>query len=273
MSLVSDQGWKDALKEAMMGGFGTERLRRANELLLEIAKCPVALTCLRERTAHPCSTIVESQKTDEIDFHVPEPWSGHIVGAPLLFLSSNPSIGRPTETNPIGEAYPRFSWPDEQTVSFFQERFDGYWIRDGNKSRQDDGSYPSHGTAFWSAVRNRAHELLGGEPRPGFDYALSEVVHCKSISEQGVWSALETCTGLYLRRVLEAAGAPVIVVMGETAAYAVRKEFTLATAASRALSCWPTERECSPSYLILTPSNQERPLSLGLLNSGSSGHF
>ena len=46
---------------------------------------------------------------------------------------------------------------------------------------------------------------------------LSEVVHCKSISEQGVWSALEPCAQLYIQRVLGAAGAPVIVVLGEIA--------------------------------------------------------
>lgn len=223
---MESQDWKVAFREAMFGGFGTERLRRANDLLLEIARCPVALGCL-EGIASPCSAVVGTQGSNQSDFHIPEPWSGHIVGAPLLFLSSNPSIGRPTEAYPIGEDYPLLDWGDEDTISFFQERFDGYWIREGNKSRQADGTYPPRGTAFWSAVRNRAWEILGREPRPGIDYALSEVVHCKSASEAGVWPALATCSGLYLKRVIEAAGAPVVVVLGKTAAYAVRNEFGL----------------------------------------------
>jgi hypothetical protein len=38
-------------------------------------------------------------------------------------------------------------------------------------------------------VRQRAIELLQRDVRPGVDYALTEIVHCKSKSENGVAEA------------------------------------------------------------------------------------
>jgi uracil-DNA glycosylase len=57
-------------------------------------------------------------------------------------------------------------------------------------------------------------------PVPGRDYALTEVVHCGSPNEQGVWSALRTCTTRYLQPVLAASPADVVVVVGAVAKFA-----------------------------------------------------
>jgi hypothetical protein len=62
-----------------------------------------------------------------------------------------------------------------------------------------------------------ARELLGREPAPGDDYALTEVVHCGSQGETGVAATLGTCTSRYLRRVLAVSPARVVVVVGATA--------------------------------------------------------
>jgi hypothetical protein len=70
---------------------------------------------------------------------------------------------------------------------------------------------------FCSSVRRRAIELFGREVDPGCDYVLSEVVHCKSRSEQGVREALPTCTERYLARVIAASAARIIVLLGVTA--------------------------------------------------------
>jgi hypothetical protein len=88
------------------------------QLLVEIARCPVVSSCLAEgRSSHPCSTVVQIQRqTTYADFQVPEPWSGRIETAPLLFLLSNPSISSQ-------DAYPRGNWSDEQIVDFFSKRF------------------------------------------------------------------------------------------------------------------------------------------------------
>jgi hypothetical protein len=53
---------------------------------------------------------------------------------------------------------------------------------------------------FWSAVKQRAKELLPEESvRPGLDYALTEVVRCKSREEVGVAEAAAVCSNRYLR--------------------------------------------------------------------------
>ncbi|MFN2471237.1 MAG: uracil-DNA glycosylase family protein [Gaiellaceae bacterium] len=71
-------------------------------------------------------------------------------------------------------------------------------------------------------VRARARELLPGrDVRPGFDYALTEAVRCKSRGEAGVADALETCSSRYLRRTLEQSGSQLVVVLGRHAAWAV----------------------------------------------------
>lgn len=146
-------------------------------LLHEIARCPVVDLCLRDRSAkHPCREIVLSQSSASLNEHqVPEPWSGHLEQAPILFLSSNPSIS-------LAEAYPGWSWPDELIQDYFANRFGGGntpWITQGTKSLQHDGTY-SGAVAFWAAVRQRAMELLERDVVPGTDYALTEIVHCKS---------------------------------------------------------------------------------------------
>lgn len=61
-------------------------------LLDEIVNCPHAQQCLGDSAAENlCRTIVEYQNTLSLQkFQVPEPWSGEIEKAPILFLSSNP---------------------------------------------------------------------------------------------------------------------------------------------------------------------------------------
>jgi hypothetical protein len=69
--------------------------------------------------------------------------------------------------------------------------------------------------------------LGGAKPEPGRDYVLSEVVHCKSRDRIGVREAVGQCTGRWLARVLAAAGAVVVVVLGEDAGAAVREHLGL----------------------------------------------
>ena len=71
--------------------------------------------------------------------------------------------------------------------------------------------------AFWRAVKKHADDILGYKSVPGVDYALSEVVHCKSRQQVGVTAAMAECTNRYLDRLLEIAAAPTIVVLGSSA--------------------------------------------------------
>ena len=76
------------------------------------------------------------------------------------------------------------------------------------------GGWGTRKVRFWTSVNARAAELFQRRVTAGVDYALTEVVRCKSTSEQGVAEAVGTCADLYLERTLAAAAAEVIVVLG-----------------------------------------------------------
>jgi hypothetical protein len=119
------------------------------DLLLEIARCPIVARCLADQSnTHPCAKIVLSQNPTSPDGHqLPEPWCGDLEHAPILFVSSNPSI-----TGDPYDRYPRSGWPDVQIEDYFQNRFSG-----GSKIWVDPRAYDS--VAYWREVRSRASEL------------------------------------------------------------------------------------------------------------------
>jgi hypothetical protein len=161
---------------------------------------------------HPCQQIVRWQGENGIlaDKHqLPEPWSGRLESAPLLFVSSNPSISK-------NEVYPTREWSDAQLVEFFQDRF-GRWVEGGSRFLQKDGSY-GRPTRFNQTVKKYAEAILAREVIPGEDYALTEVVHCKTPNEYGVGSAKKRCAELYLRPLLQLSAAKCVVVLGSPAA-------------------------------------------------------
>jgi hypothetical protein len=94
---------------------------------LEIARCPIALSCLENDTSgNLCQAIVQSQAIQtEDEFQVPEPWSGHIATAPILFLSSNPSIALASYPLHDQDDYPHGDWTNDAIVDFFDNRFAG----------------------------------------------------------------------------------------------------------------------------------------------------
>jgi hypothetical protein len=210
------------------------------QLLAEIVHCPMAAACHADaRRQHSCATVVAAQHASCLsELQVPEPWSGHIEQAPLLFVASNPSIG-------TDDLFPRWGAAPVLLNHYFQERYEHY-IDDGKRLRLAEGSATEaallgyaeaelprtddqvrwgRSVQYWAEVKGRAHELVGHAVRPGRDYAITEVVHCKSLHEHGVNAALPACTERYLERVLRVAAASVIALMGETALRAMRHAF------------------------------------------------
>lgn len=188
-------------------------------LLITIAHCPNVTAILSAPDPnHPCHKIVASQKVADISsFQVPEPWNGDLANAPILFLSSNPSISE-------AEEYPTYKWPDQNIADFFTNRFGAglkNWVIERKRGLNKDGSR-SKATPFWAEVGNRADELLGRSAAAGADYALTEVVHCKSRNRLGVSEALEECIRRHLDLVLGLSGARLLVVVGEDAGNAIR---------------------------------------------------
>ncbi len=138
--------------------------------------------------------VVAAQGRKRSDYHLPEPWSGRIEEAPILFVGSNPSF------NP-NEGFPTAAWRDAEIERFFTTRF-------------EHSNQASH---YWRTVRNIATDLLGRTATAGIDYALTEIVRCKSVQEHGVVEAMDACSSRYLMPTLEVAFAPVIVALGKKA--------------------------------------------------------
>lgn len=190
----------------------------SRSLLLEIARCANLATCRSTPNApHPCRAIVAERGVRD-DHQIPEPWNGSLETAPILFISSNPSIS-------FDEHYPDDSWTDEAVVEFFDSRF-GKWMKDGVYGLRKDGSR-GRAVQFNSAMRMTAERLLERKPRPGVDYCFTEVVHCKSKKEAGVVAAQSECSHRYLGRILAASGARITVVVGKRARESVAVEVGL----------------------------------------------
>src|SRR5258706_12139153 len=185
------------------------------ELLLEIARCPIAndIVCNNDHTSS-CVGIVRSQEDksgilERDRFQAPTPWIGHLEVAPILFLSSNPSI------NDQEEAALSWSenWQADRIVDYFDNLFSDEWtdkkrLRMRKKPEyqlEDEYGKRNEWVRFWASVRRRACELLERPietVRPGWDYALIEAVRCKSKHEIGVKDAASTCLNRYLIRTL-----------------------------------------------------------------------
>ena len=232
----------------------------AGSLLLAIVRCPVVGLCLEQPDpSHPCAGIVRSQGVAKLaDFQVPEPWSGPIATAPILFVSSNPAIGRSDPPTPLDEEYPTGSgteWPDERFVDYFEGRFGGgreEWTRRGIFYRRKDGSFTTGNqwVKFWASAKKRAGEALGRPAVPGRDYAMTEVVRCKSREEQGVAAAARHCPDLYLDRTLSVAAAGLLVCFGKVARDELRRRYHLP--AGRVL-VGPVEVAGRPRYVAFLP--------------------
>lgn len=197
-------------------------------LLLEIARCPNVV--LGRQGIGACAAVTAPQAdVPEGQHQVPEPWSGDL-SAPILFISSNPSISTPDSNGEV-EAYPTLSDDDETLIQFFDGRFGefGAPVVDGRRCRLQGNEirYARRPTSFWCSVRARAKDLLGREPRPGIDYAMTEVVHCKSRSEIGVAEASAVCAEKYLESVLDLSEAKVVVCFGAHAGHAMREHLGL----------------------------------------------
>lgn len=140
-----------------------ESSRFTDELLLGIAHCPNVRRCLEQPgSSHPCAKVVGAQARFEGEHVLPEPWSGDLETAPILFVSSNPSIAG-------GELAPRIGWSDEEIVDFYRLRFGGgsrEWIKDGVRNLRQDGTYRKHAVRFWASVKGRAGGSYRASSRP-----------------------------------------------------------------------------------------------------------
>lgn len=161
------------------------------------------------RGSNICKQCLKSQGcTDIRDFQVPEPWSGDIEKAEILFVGINPGFNS-------DELYPKLNnsyWIDLNTPGlfdlskvedFFENRFDNNRIDPyvkitnprGKLSfsvRMNNGKY-ENARGYWNYIQSISDCLLKRPTTPGIDYALTELVHCKSANIRGIK------TGCYIK--------------------------------------------------------------------------
>ena len=193
------------------------------KLLFDIAKCCnfIQLTKCNSPT-HPCNNIVDFQRKNGNaqninDFQLPEPWNGDIVNAPILVISSNPAYSK-------DELYPTLNWPAPMIADFFINRFKNRgkysWVLN-NRVLNKDGSR-SRPVRYWSIIQKWVTNILGRTAKPGIDYCLTELVHCKSSNQIGVQKALPVCAGNFCCDILRITGAKLIIVFGSIAKHYIK---------------------------------------------------
>jgi uracil-DNA glycosylase len=199
-----------------------------HELAIAVSRCPEVSVAWDDKS-HPCHQVVSCQRdTGLAHFQRPEPWMGGLATARVLFIASNPSIS--DDPSDMREAYPSMTTSDQDAAEFFVRRFDPehepVFATFNHPSEPNfltlslDGQYrngvkrPKSPQPTWSAIHNRAVELLGADIHPYRDWALTEIVHCKSRNEIGVVKAAPRCRRLWLDSIVAASPAPVVVALG-----------------------------------------------------------
>ncbi len=212
---------------------------QANVLRLaeEVCDCREVSNALSS-SSHPCHEVVSVQglTLEPATRQRPEPWFGNLQSAKVLFISSNPSINE--DHGDQREEFPTYEWEPERAARFFVERIT---TRDDSPVTFDhaeeknfltrclDGEYrsgvtqPKKPQPTWNNTHERALELLGPEADPRSNYAITEVVHCKSRMGRGVEASAAFCTDMWMTRILEASQANVVVLLGRH----VRDKFAL----------------------------------------------
>ncbi len=199
-------------------------------LASDIVRCPVVGECLAPGGEKlPCHRVVtwQGQAAGGLRY-VPEPWSGHLDRAPILFVSSNP--GADVEGAPISDASYTSAWETQEIVSCCDDAFERWrkpGIIDGIYLSDKFGNRGAKPIRYWLWARARARELLQRQPVPGVDYAMTEVVHCGTQHEAGVTDAFATCADRYFERTLRATPAAVVVCVGGWAKAGFKRTFNI----------------------------------------------
>jgi uracil-DNA glycosylase len=185
----------------------------AGALMTEIIGCPHVAVARTDR-AHPCSGVVSAQQGRQV-FQHPEPWSGDLESAPLLFVGSNPGLG--DDVYPEGQEF-----GDRERNLFFANRLSPpITTRGGTYLMQKTGQAKRQPT--YVGLRAYAEQLFGAaDVKAGKHYVVTEVVHCKSSRENNkgekvVKAAASHCADLYMTRILSLSPATLVIVFGAEA--------------------------------------------------------
>jgi hypothetical protein len=234
---VADEGQSDEVQlDEMQSDIEMETPERLQlssipddlRLAIALSHCD-EVTPAMKNIRHPCHLVTNSQSPiDPSERQLSDPWTGAIATGRVLFVSPNPGINEdPTKKR---EDFPTKSWSPQRAGEFFIRRFDQtrdpiistfkHPTKPDFLTRSLDGRYRggvrgSHRQQkTLRDVYERAVELLGSDADPQLDYALTEIVHCKSARAFGVPQAATHCLNKWMDRTLEISPANLIVVLG-----------------------------------------------------------
>ncbi|MDB6160426.1 MAG: hypothetical protein JWO04_4132 [Gammaproteobacteria bacterium] len=120
---------------------------------------------------------------------------------------------------------PTWQSSDERIISYYSQGFPSVFP----KILRADGNPSVEHVRFWAAIRARAAELYRVKAKtlsPGQDFAITELVHCKSRNELGVQGAISECLKMHWEPTMRLAAARVIVVLGDVARRALALDGT-----------------------------------------------
>ncbi len=214
-----------------------------SKLALAVSSCSEVCKAFSD-LAHPCAEVVnwqvaqwkqEIKQVEGSQLHRPEAWTGDLSKAPILFLASNPSFDK-------NENFPSWDsniWSDEEVSDFGSNRFAAsesrkYGATDSRLVDMQDrtiglDSSLSGKVDHWVWVRKYVAMVLGKsleETSAIDDYVMTELVHCKSPSEQGVLKALNTCSEKWFEKIMFESPAKLIFVAGAKAGEAFARIYS-----------------------------------------------
>lgn len=175
---------------------------------------------------NPCEDILKAQNCKD-GFLMPEPWSGHLSDAKILFIGSNPSFD-------CNEVYLDSTWSSKQICVFFENRFKNGKIQ---KKTKKEVSVP-----YWTYLIkyiNWINEVFISKGKKTLtsypitkqkknmydglnnDVASTEIVHCKSKGGKGFVEARCKCSDMWMADILNLFHGKLIVVLGDNAKDAI----------------------------------------------------
>ena len=186
-----------------------------------------------------CNALYNSQQCTSIeDFQIPEPWNGDIENAPILFVGLNPGFLDVELYPKLGNQY----WTQANGVfdqakveDFFEHRFNSShkYVQYPNKTKIALGGYKGlKGRTFWAYVKSIADKIMNGQSTPGVDFAITEIVHCKSKDISCIHSkCYDICFNKHFDNILSIAqNLQYIVVLGRPTRYRISKYFGISSA-------------------------------------------
>lgn len=187
-----------------------------------------------------CNALYKSQQCTSIaDFQIPEPWNGDIENAPILFVGLNPGFLDVELYPKLGNQYWTLANGKFDTVKvedFFEHRFNSsyQYVKYPNRTKIVPAGYKLlRGRTFWAYVKSIADKILNtSNSNPGVDFAITEIVHCKSQNISCIHSTCyDICFNKHFGNILSIAqNLQYIVVLGRPTRDRISKYFGISSA-------------------------------------------